>query len=354
MASVYPGTLDNFTNPTASDNLDSVTVPHATQHANANDAIENIQAELGTNPKGASATVKARLDGIDTTVSGKATLASANTFTTGTQTVKSGSDTIVPLAVQRNSVTASANIVEFQTSTGTSLASVSASGGATFSGQVNLAAGTTTVAPLDFQPGTSLTSPSNGAVEFDGNNFFFTSNATAGRGILTAPQMVRVDAARTKTTNNTTLEAVFDSANDTLALATNTLYYFKAMYFCTTSASASAGGITVGFTFSNAQASITYRSLGYAQATGTAQTSIFSNAATAITVTPTATAATAYVVELEGWFKSNATTGGTLIPAFAQSVAGSTVAPTMGANSYFMIQPIAATPTTTLIAGAWS
>ena len=65
MATSYPGTLDNFTNPTGSDTLDSATVPHATQHANANDAIEAIEAELGTNPKGASATVKARLDTLD-------------------------------------------------------------------------------------------------------------------------------------------------------------------------------------------------------------------------------------------------------------------------------------------------
>ncbi len=62
MATSYPAGLDNFTNPTGSDNLDSSVVPHATQHANANDAIEAIEAELGTNPKGASATVKARLD----------------------------------------------------------------------------------------------------------------------------------------------------------------------------------------------------------------------------------------------------------------------------------------------------
>jgi hypothetical protein len=80
--------LDSFTNPTSSDNLDSVTVPHATQHANANDAIKNIQAELGTNPKGGSATVKARLDAVDTSLSAKAPIASP-TFT-GTVTIPAG------------------------------------------------------------------------------------------------------------------------------------------------------------------------------------------------------------------------------------------------------------------------
>lgn len=68
MATAYPGGVDNFTNPTASDTLNSATVPHAEQHANANDAIEAIEGELGTNPSGAYSTVKDRLDAIGTTV----------------------------------------------------------------------------------------------------------------------------------------------------------------------------------------------------------------------------------------------------------------------------------------------
>lgn len=62
MATSYPGALDALTNPTASDTLDSVTVPHADQHANANDAIEAIEAELGTDPAGTFSTVVARLN----------------------------------------------------------------------------------------------------------------------------------------------------------------------------------------------------------------------------------------------------------------------------------------------------
>jgi hypothetical protein len=57
----YPGAVDNLTNPTPSDTLNSATVPHAAQHANTNDAIEAIQNTLGTNPQGTSATVKDRI-----------------------------------------------------------------------------------------------------------------------------------------------------------------------------------------------------------------------------------------------------------------------------------------------------
>jgi hypothetical protein len=63
MASSFPGSLDSFTNPTSTDAMDaSAALYHDTQHANINDAVEAVQAELGTDPAGAQATVKARLD----------------------------------------------------------------------------------------------------------------------------------------------------------------------------------------------------------------------------------------------------------------------------------------------------
>lgn len=46
MATSYPGSLDAFTNPTGSDTLDNP--DHATQHADANDAIEALEAKVGT------------------------------------------------------------------------------------------------------------------------------------------------------------------------------------------------------------------------------------------------------------------------------------------------------------------
>jgi len=52
MATNYPSSLDSFVNPTASDSLGSATVPHASEHANANDAIVAIETALGTSPAG--------------------------------------------------------------------------------------------------------------------------------------------------------------------------------------------------------------------------------------------------------------------------------------------------------------
>ena len=59
MPSSYPGALDALTNPTATDPQNSPS--HAAQHANANDAIEAIQATLGVNPQGGASTVGASI-----------------------------------------------------------------------------------------------------------------------------------------------------------------------------------------------------------------------------------------------------------------------------------------------------
>ena len=48
MTTAFPGAVDAFTNPTATDALDSATVPHAAQHANINDAVEAIETAIGT------------------------------------------------------------------------------------------------------------------------------------------------------------------------------------------------------------------------------------------------------------------------------------------------------------------
>lgn len=45
----FPTALDSFTNPGPTDEMNSVTVPHDQQHANANDALTAIQAKLGIN-----------------------------------------------------------------------------------------------------------------------------------------------------------------------------------------------------------------------------------------------------------------------------------------------------------------
>ena len=47
MASNFPSSLDSFTNPSSTDAMDSVSVPHATQHADLNDAVVALEAKVG-------------------------------------------------------------------------------------------------------------------------------------------------------------------------------------------------------------------------------------------------------------------------------------------------------------------
>ena len=47
MPTNFPTALDDFTNPTAADNLNTPAVLHSAQHANLNDAVEALQAKVG-------------------------------------------------------------------------------------------------------------------------------------------------------------------------------------------------------------------------------------------------------------------------------------------------------------------
>jgi hypothetical protein len=74
MATNYPNSLDVLINPTENDYLNSVVVPHAQQHANANDAIEALQTVLGVSPAGAHLTVKDRIIAAEQSISDQSIL----------------------------------------------------------------------------------------------------------------------------------------------------------------------------------------------------------------------------------------------------------------------------------------
>ena len=110
------------------------------------------------------------------------------------------------------------------------------------------AGGTTTTAPIQFTSGTNLTTQTAGALEYNGNAFFATQNASTGRGMVLAPTIVRIASALTHGANNT-LESLFDSANDTLSLVNNTLYWFRGTLLLNKATSASSNTLNIAFTF---------------------------------------------------------------------------------------------------------
>lgn len=74
MATQYPTSLDNFVNPSSTDRLDSVTVPHHRQHTDINDAVEALQTVVGLNPAGSHLTVKDRIIAAETNISTQSVL----------------------------------------------------------------------------------------------------------------------------------------------------------------------------------------------------------------------------------------------------------------------------------------
>lgn len=72
MATNFPTSLDAFTNPTAVDTLDSP--PHDVQHADANDAIEALQAKVGVDGSAVTSSLDYQLANIGTWTSYTPTL----------------------------------------------------------------------------------------------------------------------------------------------------------------------------------------------------------------------------------------------------------------------------------------
>lgn len=65
MTSQFPGALDNFTNPTPADNLNTPQVLHSDQHGNENDAIEAIEAWVGISGTNARASHEFRIKSLE-------------------------------------------------------------------------------------------------------------------------------------------------------------------------------------------------------------------------------------------------------------------------------------------------
>jgi hypothetical protein len=70
LATVYPGAKDAWNNPTSTTAMNAAGFEHDVLHTNTYDAIEAIENELGINPSGTFGDVKARLDSVDTQLSG--------------------------------------------------------------------------------------------------------------------------------------------------------------------------------------------------------------------------------------------------------------------------------------------
>jgi hypothetical protein len=108
MASSFPTSLDSFTNPSSTDAMDSVSVPHATQHADLNDAVEALEAKVGADSSAVTSSHDYKIAQLEADVAGftsgkilqvvRATDSTLRTTTSATSVDANISVTITPTA----------------------------------------------------------------------------------------------------------------------------------------------------------------------------------------------------------------------------------------------------------------
>ena len=83
MASNFPTSLDAFTNPSSTDAMDSVSVPHATQHSDLNDAVEALEAKVGADSSAVTSSHDYKIAQLEALGTATAFTPSWNNFTVG-------------------------------------------------------------------------------------------------------------------------------------------------------------------------------------------------------------------------------------------------------------------------------
>ena len=92
MASNFPSSLDTFTNPSSTDAMDSVSVSHATQHSDLNDAVEALQAKVGADSSAVTTSHDYKIAQLEAGATGGKILQVVSTTLTTTTTATAGSD----------------------------------------------------------------------------------------------------------------------------------------------------------------------------------------------------------------------------------------------------------------------
>lgn len=220
----------------------------------------------------------------------------------------------------------------------------------TLTNSLTLAAGTTSLAPLILQPGTSMTNPTDGAFEMDADCLYFTHDV-GNRGVIPNTQLIRADTTRTFT-SNTSQQAIFTTpANGSITLETG-CYMFEGLIAMTSmSATSGNGKFSIIGAGTATLGSILWLALGRdltLNATGASSGASLHNIATqtgADIVTPGTT--TDMGVMVQGTFE--VTVAGTIIPSFAQTTAAAAV---VSVGSYIQVNRVGSTTLTSI--GQWT
>jgi len=219
---------------------------------------------------------------------------------------------------------------------------------------VNLSAGTTTVAPLDFVTGTNLTTPAAGAWEYDGTAFYATPIAS-NRAVTVIEHFVARTGTKTMT-SNTALQAIFSGGtggltSGALTVGASTSYFFE-MSINVSAMSATSGNM--GFSIVGA-GTATFTSAAWhafgldstTQQTAAAAGTSWQSTAGATGNIVTAAVGTAASAIVKGIFRING--AGTIIPSIQLTTASAAV---IGVNTWFKCYPVGTN--TVVSVGNWA
>jgi hypothetical protein len=208
---------------------------------------------------------------------------------------------------------------------------------------LTISAGTATVAPITLTSGTNLTAATSGALEYDGNSLYFTTNNSTGRGQVRSVHTRRRDT-NSSTTTSSTLQSIYGAS---LTLEADTVYHFKQVLFPTLSFSSATVALRLGFTFSQTQQAF---GVIYTGTSGSVQYTSYQSSPAAYTIA-TVTGTTSFGFVCEGFFKTHATLSSTITPGFAMAATAGSAR--IDAGSYIEIQKVSPDLATT-VAGGWA
>jgi hypothetical protein len=221
---------------------------------------------------------------------------------------------------------------------------------------INLLAGTTTVAPLDFAAGTNLTTPVAGACEYDGKVFYATPIAR-NRAVSVIEHFVARTGTKTMT-SNTALQSIFDNTTGSGGLTSGALTvgaatsYFFEMSINVNTMSATSGNF--GFSIVGAGTATFTSAAWHAfgldstnQATAAASGTTWQSTAGATGNIITAAVGTSASAIVKGIFRINS--AGTIIPSIQLTTASAAV---IGANTWFKCYPVGTN--TVISVGNWA
>jgi hypothetical protein len=219
--------------------------------------------------------------------------------------------------------------------------------------------GTTSTPILKLVEGTVLTTPAKGAIEYDGEAFYFDT-ADSNRGVIPSYQTFLV-FSNVAGSASTSAQPVFGSSNfSTLSIGVATTYLFRMYLTFTKAAGANATTLSLGFAGTAGVSSIFYGGPVYANTNSTVSGYVASSAGQALSNTTAATvmfpSITSAAAQFQGSFLGSVTfnTPGTFTPQYTLSDAGGAL--TLLVGSSFSITPIGdlGTPGTSVYVGNWT